>query len=192
MKIYTVTGSHMVTLSRSLAALVVLTGCAETERNDGLQGWLKKERIRHEPSAPTSQVVPEFIPVDVPAQFSQQRKGVEPFSRLRLLHVAPTADDPVAKIPVSTEKSSRPTLSLDASPLAGMRLVGSLQRGGESLALLRVNGLIYSARVGDRIGQDQGRITAITLSGLVLREVAFDPTGQPIERVISLALVSEP
>ena len=73
-----------------------------------------------------------------------------------------------------------------------MRLVGSLQRGGQPLALLRVNGLIYSVRVGDRIGQDQGRITAITLTGLLLREIAPGPAGRPTERVVSLALVTEP
>jgi type IV pilus assembly protein PilP len=81
---------------------------------------------------------------------------------------------------------------LDALPLAGMRLVGSVQRGDQSLALLRVQGLVYSVRVGDKIGQDQGRVSAITVSGLVLRERALNAAGQPVERVVSLALVQEP
>jgi Tfp pilus assembly protein PilP len=55
-----------------------------------------------------------------------------------------------------------------------------------------VNGLLYSVRVGDRLGQDQGRVSAITLSELVLREVATDLDGQLTERVVSLTLVSEP
>ncbi len=185
----------METLCRALAAfvaLVVLTGCAETERDDGLQGWMKNERIRHKQVTLSAQAISEVLPVDVSSPVSTQRKGVEPFSSLRLVKIEPVAEAPAAKITLSTANSRRPVLSLDSSPLAGMRLVGSLQRGGQPLALLRVNGLIYPARVGDRLGQDQGRITAITLSDLVLRESALDPTGQPIERIVSLALVAEP
>jgi type IV pilus assembly protein PilP len=73
-----------------------------------------------------------------------------------------------------------------------MRLVGSLQKGGQPLALLRVHGLIYAVRLGDRLGQDQGRVTDITQSGLLLRETGLDSAGQPFERVVSMALVSEP
>jgi Tfp pilus assembly protein PilP len=60
------------------------------------------------------------------------------------------------------------------------------------LALLRVQGLIYPVRVGDKIGQDQGRVNAITWAGLVVREIARNPQGEPSERVVSLALVPEP
>ncbi len=195
MKIYKVWVLGRVTLCRALAAFLVpmvLIGCAETERDDGLQGWMQNERIRHKPVALTEQVVPEILPVDASATVSTKPKGVEPFSGLRLLRIESVADALAAKIPLSSAKSRRPTLPLDSSPLAGMRLVGSLHKGGQPLALLRVNGLIYPARVGDRLGQDQGRITAITLSGLVLRETALDTAGQPIERIVSLALVAEP
>jgi Tfp pilus assembly protein PilP len=60
------------------------------------------------------------------------------------------------------------------------------------LALLRVQGLIYPVRVGDKIGQDQGRVNAITWAGLVVREIARNAQGEPSERVVSLALVPEP
>ena len=183
---------RMVTLSRALAALGALAGCAENERHDGLQGWMQQERSQHELRATTPQKFPEFISAAVPTQTFQKRQGIDPFSRLRLLRVAPVDNNPVVQITVSAVKSSQPTLSLETTPLAGIRLVGSMQRDGQPLALLRVNDMIYSARVGDRIGLDQGRITAITLSGLMLRETLLDPAGQLIERIVSLALVSEP
>ena len=178
----------------ALLAVAQLTGCAETDL-DGLQSWIKAERARH--LFPASAAGTDVAPAELQAQvLKPQRPGVEPFSRLRLLTTAPvdavTAAPKTALQASSASASNRLAPPLEASPLAGMRLVGSLQRGGQPLALLRVHGLIYAVRVGDRIGQDQGRVTAITLTGLLLRESAPGPTGQPTERVVSLALVSEP
>jgi type IV pilus assembly protein PilP len=192
MKTYPATGFCTATAWMASAAFLLLTGCAETERDGGLQSWMDNERNRHKTLAPTLSDDPDHLIVEVTLQDSTQRKGVEPFSSLRLLRIGANDGAAIAKTPVPKEKSSRPTLPLNASPLADMRLVGSLQRGGQPLALLRVNGLIYPVRVGDRLGQDQGRVTGITLTGLVLRESALDSAGQPVERLVSLALVSEP
>jgi type IV pilus assembly protein PilP len=174
------------------AALAVLTGCAETGRDDDLQVWIQSERQRHKPLAPTLAEQSAPGPAEVPAPDKKRRQAVEPFNSLRLLRTAPEDGVVAAKLPLSTDKSSRFTLPLNASPLAGMRLVGSLQKGGQPLALLRVHGLIYAVRLGDRLGQDQGRVTDITQSGLLLRETGLDSAGQPFERVVSMALVSEP
>ena len=178
----------------ALLAVVQLTGCADTDL-DGVQTWIKEERARH--LFPASAAGTDVAPAELQAQvLKPQRPRVEPFSSLRLLNTAPvdaaTATQKASLQASTASASSRLPPPLEASPLAGMRLVGSLQRGGQPLALLRVNGLIYSVRVGDRIGQDQGRITAITLTGLLLREIAPGPAGRPTERVVSLALVTEP
>jgi type IV pilus assembly protein PilP len=125
------------------------------------------------------------------AQF--QRSSVEPFNPQRLLPIAPMdLATSAQKKAAQATLLNRLTAPLEASPLAGIRMVGSLQKDGQPVALLRVNGLIYPVRVGDRLGQDQGRISAITLSALVLSEIVPGPAGQSIERVVSLALVSEP
>jgi type IV pilus assembly protein PilP len=122
-----------------------------------------------------------------------QRLSVEPFDPQRLLHRVPI--DAAANAAKKTVQASAPkprTPPLEATPLAGMRLVGSVQKDGQFWGLLRVNGLIYPVRVGDRLGQDQGLVSAITLTGLVLRETAPGPAGKTTERLVSLALVSEP
>jgi type IV pilus assembly protein PilP len=125
------------------------------------------------------------------AQF--QRSSVEPFNPQRLLPIAPMdLATSAQKKAAQATLLNRLTAPLEASPLAGIRMVGSLQKDGQPVALLRVNGLIYTVRGGDRLGQDQGRISAITLSALVLSEIVPGPAGQSIERVVSLALVSEP
>lgn len=192
-----------------LMVVGLLIGCAETDPADpvALLVWMQNERAKHTTlRQPLSEIaahseLPELATTvfgDAPIKpqaIGRHSQGVEPFDPQRLLLSGP--DDTPAPVEASSltalfsqPRQARPPL--DALPLAGMRLVGSLQRGGDALAMLRVNGLIYSVRVGDKIGQDQGRVSAITLSDLVLRELALNAAGQPTERVVSLALVQEP
>ena len=189
----------------------LLIGCAESDTADpaGLRVWMQNERAKQTPvqqplseMAADSELSDSELPAtsfgDAPKQLQaigSHSPSVEPFNPQRLLRSVP--DDMPELVEVSSltaqrnqTRQARPPL--DALPLAGMRLGGSLQRGGEALAMLRVNGLIYSVRVGDKIGQDQGRVSAITLSDLVLRELTLNAAGQPTERVVNLALVQEP
>ena len=175
-----------------VAAAVWLTGCAETASADPteLQAWMHKERAKHAPPVPAT---PALHAVAAhPQRVYPQSQGVEPFSRQRLLTIAAAETPQAADATRLTAVPNPGKPTLDALPLASMRLVGSVQRGSDTLALLRVQGLIYSVRVGDKIGQDQGHVNAITESGLVVREVALNALGQASERVISLALVHEP
>jgi len=164
--------------------LAALTGCMEADHHD-LHVWVDNERARIKPtlSAPHPQA-------DDEAPVYRRHQGLDPFSRQRLLRGI-IADD---AIPVKTSSTASilGLPPLEASPLVGMRLVGSLQKGHQPLALLLVNGRLYPVRVGDKLGQDQGRVSAITLTELVLREVAIDSEGQTTVRVVHLALVSEP
>ncbi len=175
-----------VALVGCVASLVVLTGCIKAD-HDNLRAWMDGERTRHKPTLSTPQ-----MPTDYQAPAYRLHQGLDPFSRQRLLQNGSTEGamslTTLSRAPIQTQA----TPPLEASPLAGMRLVGSLRRGGEPVALLRVNGLLYSVREGDRLGQNQGRVSVITLSELVLSEVANDLNGQPTERLVRLALVSEP
>jgi type IV pilus assembly protein PilP len=186
-----------------LVAALTLLGCAETHPADpdALQAWMHNERQQQVLQAPPKPTLAadkaEYLASpELPHRSDTQPHGVEPFSAQRLLFGLPDKAPQAAVTPQlaqtlsPTPSPGRPTL--DTLPLAGMRLIGSVQRGDQSLALLRVQGLVYSVRVGDKIGQDQGRVSAITLTGLVLRERTLDAAGQHLERVVSLALVQEP
>jgi type IV pilus assembly protein PilP len=192
-----------------LMVVGLLNGCAETHPPGpaALLVWIQNERAKQTPlRQPLSEMAaqpalaepPAPVLADVskqPQAIGRHSPSVELFNPQRLL--LSRADDTPAPVEASSltalfSQTHQARPPLDALPLAGMRLVGSLQRGGEALAMLRVNGLIYSVRVGDKIGQDQGRVSAITLSDLVLRELALNAAGQPTERVVSLALVPEP
>ena len=69
-----------------------------------------------------------------------------------------------------------------------MAMVGSVSREGRPYALLRVDNLLYQARVGDYLGQNFGRITKISETEITLREVVQDAAGEWIERTSTLQL----
>ena len=77
---------------------------------------------------------------------------------------------------------------LEAYPLDSMAMVGSVTRDGRPYALLRVDNLLYQARVGEYLGQNFGRITKITETEISLREVVQDAAGEWIERTSTLQL----
>ena len=69
-----------------------------------------------------------------------------------------------------------------------MAMVGSLNKVGKPTALLKVDQLLYQVQVGNYLGQNYGRITAITETAIQLREIVQDATGDWIERTASLEL----
>ena len=77
---------------------------------------------------------------------------------------------------------------LEAYPLDSMSMVGSLTRDNNRFALLRVDNLLYQVKVGDYLGQNFGRVTQITETGITLREIVQDAAGEWIERSSTLQL----
>ena len=67
-------------------------------------------------------------------------------------------------------------------------MVGSLDRGGKRVALVRVDKLLYQVKVGDYLGQNYGRVTQISESDVGLREIVQDAAGEWIERNAQLQL----
>jgi type IV pilus assembly protein PilP len=69
-----------------------------------------------------------------------------------------------------------------------MSMVGSVAKQAQPVALLRVDNLLYQVKPGDHIGQNYGRITKITETQIVLRELVQDAAGEWIERASTLQL----
>jgi type IV pilus assembly protein PilP len=77
---------------------------------------------------------------------------------------------------------------LEAYPLDAMAYVGNLQKGSKKSALLRVDKLIHQVEDGSYLGPNYGKITSITESEIVLREIVQDAAGEWIERQATLLL----
>ena len=77
---------------------------------------------------------------------------------------------------------------LEAFPLDSMTMVGSLDRAGQKVALVRVDTLLHQVRPGNYLGQNYGRVIRITESEVMLREIVQDAAGEWIERSTALQL----
>src|SRR5690554_4547336 len=103
--------------------------------------------------------------------------------------------------PVKIELSSRETGSKGVQPdetrvkqfLEGFNIesfvmVGTLSNDTGSYALLRGGDGVHRVRIGDYIGGNHGRVTAITPSGIEVIEIVSDGDGGWLERPRTLAL----
>ena len=78
---------------------------------------------------------------------------------------------------------------LEGYPLDTMTMVGSLDRKGKLVALVKVAGLLYQVQPGNYLGQNYGRVTRISETEIVLREIVQDAAGEWTERPATLQLV---
>ena len=164
------------------AGAELLAGCSGAG-DDDLEQWMAQQRAT---------VQPKVEPVQPPSAFQPQSylaaQAVSPFSEERLARAmrADTAASAVSRLLEAEQR--RPREALEDFPLDAMVMVGLLDRGGRRVALVRVNGLLYTVRVGNYLGQNYGRITAITDNQIVLREIVQDAAGEWVERTATLQL----
>jgi type IV pilus assembly protein PilP len=84
---------------------------------------------------------------------------------------------------------------LEAFPLETLQMVGTLQRGRSTFALVRTTDKdIYQVRVGNYLGQNFGVIIGISDSEIRLKELVQDGSGDWTERssTLQLAEAAEP
>jgi type IV pilus assembly protein PilP len=174
---------HLTLSWKALAVVplvVALAGCgAELEE---LQQWMEQQR---------REVKPNVSPLSPPRKFDPQpyaaADGVEPFSNLKLA-VALKRDERAPSSLLAAELNRRKE-PLEAYPLDSMTMVGSVNKLGSPMALVRVDSLLYQVKPGDHVGQNYGRVLKVTETEMVLREVVQDAAGEWIERNSTLQLL---
>ena len=129
-----------------------------------------------------------------PTKFTPQTYGqeasIEPFSNQKLTQALKRdSSQATANAELIAPELSRRKEPLEATPLDAVAMVGSLTKAGRPVALVRVDNLIYQVRVGNHLGQNYGRITAVTEANVVLREIVQDAAGEWTERPATLQLL---
>jgi type IV pilus assembly protein PilP len=162
-----------------MLACTLLAGCEGDQ--DDLGQWMEQQR---------REVRPNVSPLQAPKKFDPQpytsAQAVEPFSNQKLtVALKLEARQPNSLLASELNRRKEP---LEAFPLDSMAMVGSVTKGGQPFALLRVDNLLYQVKVGDYLGQNYGRVTRITETEVALREVVQDAAGEWIERIGSLQL----
>lgn len=159
-----------------------LTACGQTADSD-LQQWFRDQRASVKPKIQTTPPPKLFAPQAFDAV------GMDPFGTERQLAVYRVGDlglsTPAAPSRADPGRHLEP---LERVPLESVRMVGTLARSGQLVALVRASGALYVVRPGHRIGPNSGRVVRITEAEITLREMAQDPTGAWIERVAVIAL----
>ncbi|MBD3671580.1 MAG: pilus assembly protein PilP [Gammaproteobacteria bacterium] len=94
----------------------------------------------------------------------------------------------------SRESSVRPDNDrkrqvLEQFPLDTLFMVGSMKMSGEMVALVRSgDGIIHQVRVGDYVGQNYGKVVAVSSNEITLRELVPDGIGGWQERPATITL----
>lgn len=175
------------TSARCLAVVVFavgfLAGCGPSGEEE-IRTWMQELR---------ASIRPHVVPLTEPKQFIPQNyegeSGMDPFNVAKLTQALrrDSAQASAGSSLVSPEMARRKQ-PLEAYPLDAMTMVGSLDKAGMPTALLRVEKLLYQVRVGDYIGQNYGKIVKITETGMQIREIVQDVSGDWVERMTTLDL----
>jgi type IV pilus assembly protein PilP len=88
-----------------------------------------------------------------------------------------------------TPDSARPRQPLEAFSLDTLRMVGIMEQNDTLWGLIKDSqNIVHRVQVGNYMGQNEGRITKITESGIQLVEIIPDGVGGYVEREASIAI----
>jgi len=161
---------------------VGLSGCGDSGQED-LQKWMVEQRTQVKPSIPPIAEPKRFTP-----QAYTEATSFEPFNMLKLTQALRRESNQPGISDLIAPELARRKEALEAFPLDTMAMVGSMNRNGQLVALVKVDKLLYKVRIGEYLGLNYGRITRINESEVALREVVQDAAGEWIERAASLQL----
>ena len=166
------------------AALVLgLSGCGSSDHEE-LQQWMATQRNLAKPKVERLPEPTKFTP-----QPYTEEGSTEPFSIQKLTQALKRDSNQVtSNAALIAPELARRKEPLEASPLDAVVMVGSLIKVGQPVALVRVDNLLYQVRTGNHLGQNYGRITKVSETGLSLREIVQDAAGEWIERTATLQL----
>ena len=166
-----------------LAPVLLLTACSDAGVEE-LQQWMAEQR---------AQTKPRITPIPEPKRFTPQaylQEGAsDPFSLQRLTQaLRQESSGANANAALVAPELSRRKEPLESVPLDSVKMVGSLNKAGQLVALVRVDNLLYQVRSGNYLGQNYGRIMKVSETEIVLREIVQDAGGEWIERPAALQL----
>jgi type IV pilus assembly protein PilP len=165
------------------AAAVLVAGCGASGQAE-LQQWMKDQR---------AQTKPHVTPIPEPKKFTPQaytqEGATDPFSNVKLTQALKReSSQSTSNAALVAPELARRKEPLEAYPLDTMKMVGSLLKEGQPVALLRVDNLLYQVKPGNYLGQNYGKIVKVNETEIVLREIVQDAAGEWTERQATLQL----
>jgi len=165
-----------------LAMLVLLAACGRgvssspdvADNESNLESWVAEVDKRPPPPLPPLPVMQQFESFEYAAQALR-----DPFSRA-FRDVGGSGPRP---------DSNRPKQELEKFPLDSLDMVGTIGSGRGLTALVKApDKMTYKVRPGTYLGQNDGRVTAVSDDRIDLVELVTDGAGGWLERPASIAL----
>ena len=161
----------------------LLSGCYASKDAE-LQQWMVEQKGNTQTKITPISAPKKFIP-----QAYTQKDAMEPFNNQKLLQaLRKDSSQSAANLVLISPELTRRKEALEGFPLDAVSMVGILDKKNTLVALLRVDKLLYQAKVGNYVGQNYGRITKISDTEIAIREIAQDAAGEWIERKVNLQL----
>jgi type IV pilus assembly protein PilP len=165
-----------------VAGIIGLSACSPNHGD--LRQWMAEQR---------RQAVPRVTPVSEPVRYVPLAyagaTAADAFGSERLTQVLRRERGPLSvSASLVAPELNRRKEPLESYPLDAMTMVGSLDRAGQRVALVRVDQLLHQVRQGNYLGQNYGRVMRISESEITLREIVQDAAGEWIERSTTLEL----
>jgi type IV pilus assembly protein PilP len=173
--------SHRILAGAACAAL--LAGCGASGQEE-LQQWMTDQRAATKPHVTPIPEPKKFVP-----QAYTQDGTTDPFSNIKLTQALKReSSQATSNAQLVAPELARRKEPLEAFPLDAMKMVGSLLKEGQPVALLKVDNLLYQVKPGSYLGQNYGKITKVSETEVVLREIVQDAAGEWTERTATLQL----
>lgn len=162
---------------------LLLVACNERGTRD-LEQFVEEAQSRQSTQI---EPLPEFVPYET--FLYQARDMRDPFSP-PVVSQAPVISRALdSGIQPDTRRAREP---LESFPLDTLRMVGTLEKNGQSWALVKAtDGTIHRVRPGNYMGENYGKIIRISESQIDLVEIVPDGLGGWMEREAALALSDE-
>ena len=170
----------------AVLAVVVLAGCGRSITSSytgangeapNLQEWV--EEVKHRP-APALDPLPVMQPFE---QFEYSAQNMrDPFSAVFATSAAAAGPHP----------DDHPKQVLEQFPLDSLDMVGTIGKGANLVALVMVpDKVTYRVKVGNYMGQSNGRVTGVFEDRIELVELVPDGAGGWLERPATVSLDDE-
>ncbi|MFK8029208.1 MAG: pilus assembly protein PilP [Gammaproteobacteria bacterium] len=162
-------------LALAISGATVLGGCSG-DMSD-LETWVSEEKAKR---VAFRSDLPEVEPYEVYTYSADSERSPFVPTQVKQTNVIKGPDGP---------DPNRNPEHLESFSLDSLRMVGSLNSGGISSALVQTNdGLIHRVRPGNYAGENYGRVTSIDDSSIKLVELVPNGLGGWAEREAAIGL----
>ncbi len=172
---------HPVAYGIAAVLAVTLTACSGNNTED-LHAYAEQVKARQHARV---EPLPEFTPYET--HLYQALNDRDPFT-------VPVRSQPRSTIAQSSNNGLSPDFNrarepLESEPLDSLRMVGTLERGHISWALVRMSdSTIHRVQPGNYLGENHGKIIRVTESEVEVSEIVPDGLGGWMERQAALGL----